>query len=124
SELRENYAEVILHEDTWRFTKTAYIALLVDHHQPELAETFFNSVSTKLLDKSYYRNQFIFVKPAAATEYIDSDRGTFKSFYPQNNDLHCCFNKALDFFEWGIPFANKEQDLENIHQALLEHLGT
>ena len=124
NELRENYANVILHEDTWRFTKTAYIALLVDHYQPELAETFFNSVSTKLLDKSYYRNQFIFVKPAAATEYIDSDRGTFKSFYPQSNDLHCCFSQALDFFEWDVPFAHKEQDVANIHQALLEHLGT
>lgn len=122
-ELREDYAEIILHEDTWRFTKTAYIALLVDHHQPELAETFFNSVSTKLLDKAYYRNQFIFVKPAAATEYIDSDRGTFKSFYPQDNDLRPCFSKVLDFFEWNTPFADKERDIDNIHQVLLEHLG-
>lgn len=123
SELRENFADVILHEDTWRFTKTAYIALLVDHQQPELAETFFNSVSTKLLDKAYYRNQFIFVKPAAATEYIDSDRGTFKSFYPQKYDLTLCFSKALDFFEWDIPFAHKEEDSQKIHEALLEHLG-
>lgn len=122
-ELREDYAEIILHEDTWRFTKTAYIALLVDHYQPELAETFFNSVSTKLLDKAYYRNQFIFVKPAAATEYIDSDRGTFKSFYPQDNDLRPCFSKVLDFFEWNTPFADKERDIDNIHQVLLEHLG-
>lgn len=122
-ELKEDYAEIILHEDTWRFTKTAYIALLVDHYQPELAETFFNSVSTKLLDKAYYRNQFIFVKPAAATEYIDSDRGTFKSFYPQDNDLRPCFSKVLDFFEWNTPFADKERDIDNIHQVLLEHLG-
>lgn len=122
-ELKEDYAEIILHEDTWRYTKTAYIALLVDHYQPELAETFFNSVSTKLLDKAYYRNQFIFVKPAAATEYIDSDRGTFKSFYPQDNDLRPCFSKVLDFFEWNTPFADKERDIDNIHQVLLEHLG-
>ena len=122
-ELKEDYPEIILHEDTWRFTKTAYIALLVDHYQPELAETFFNSVSTKLLDKAYYRNQFIFVKPAAATEYIDSDRGTFKSFYPQDNDLRPCFSKVLDFFEWNTPFADKERDIDNIHQVLLEHLG-
>ena len=122
-ELKEGYPEIILHEDTWRFTKTAYIALLVDHYQPELAETFFNSVSTKLLDKAYYRNQFIFVKPAAATEYIDSDRGTFKSFYPQDNDLRPCFSKVLDFFEWNTPFADKERDIDNIHQVLLEHLG-
>ena len=122
-ELRENYCEVILNENTWRFTKTAYIALLVNHHQPELAETFFNSVSTKLLDKSYYRNQFIFVKPAAATEYIDSDRGTFKTFYPVENDLHSSFSKVLDFYEWAVPFADKERDVNNIHDALIQHVG-
>src|SRR5699024_9152467 len=122
-ELRENFAEVIPNEETWRFAKTAYIALLVDHHQPELAETFFNSVSTKLLDKAYYRNQFIFVKPAAATEYIDSDRGTFKSFYPQSSQLHCCFSQAIDFFDWQVPFAHKESDVNKINDALLNHLG-
>ena len=30
--------------------KLAYIGLLVEHLQPELAETFFNSVMTRLLD--------------------------------------------------------------------------
>ncbi|CAM5196751.1 bifunctional isocitrate dehydrogenase kinase/phosphatase [Oligella ureolytica] len=87
NELRENYANVILHE-IWRFTKTAYIALLVDHYQPELAETFFNSVSTKLLDKSYYRNQFIFVKPAAAPNILTPIEVLLNPFIPQSNDLH------------------------------------
>jgi isocitrate dehydrogenase kinase/phosphatase len=43
--------------------KLHYIGLLVDHHQPELAETFFNSVTTKILHRSYFRNDFIFVRP-------------------------------------------------------------
>jgi isocitrate dehydrogenase kinase/phosphatase len=33
--------------DVWQQVKLHYIGLLVDHHQPELAETFFNSVTTK-----------------------------------------------------------------------------
>ncbi|AVL71598.1 bifunctional isocitrate dehydrogenase kinase/phosphatase [Oligella urethralis] len=123
SELRQHYHEVIQHEETWRLTKTAYIALLVDHYQPELAETFFNSVSTKLLDKAYYRNQFIFVKPAAATEYLESDRGTFKSFYPVDRDLRACFSKVLDFYDWQVPFADQARDVERIYQALLDYLG-
>ena len=32
--------------DTWKAAKLAYISLLVDHLQPELAETFYNSVVT------------------------------------------------------------------------------
>lgn len=121
--LRNTYPDLISDEETWRHTKIAYIALLVNHYQPELAETFFNSVSTRLLDKAYYRNQFIFVKPAAATEYIDSDTGTFKSFYPEHKSLRCCFKKVLEYYDWELPFAHLEEDVDRIYKRLLEHLG-
>ena len=38
--------------DIWQQIKLHYIGLLVNHHQPELAETFFNSVTTKILHRS------------------------------------------------------------------------
>ena len=38
--------------DSWQQAKLHYIGLLIDHHQPELAETFFNSVTVKLLHRS------------------------------------------------------------------------
>jgi isocitrate dehydrogenase kinase/phosphatase len=36
-----------LDDNTWQQAKLLYIGLLVNHQQPELAETFFNSVTTK-----------------------------------------------------------------------------
>ena len=36
----------------WASVKLHYIALLVEHRQPECAETFFNSVSCKLLHRT------------------------------------------------------------------------
>jgi isocitrate dehydrogenase kinase/phosphatase len=59
--------------DTWQQVKLHYIGLLTNHHQPELAETFFNSVTTKILHRSYFNNDFIFVRPAVSTEYIEND---------------------------------------------------
>ena len=41
-----------------------FIALLVDHRQPECAETFFNTVSSKLLHRTYFHNRCLFVRPA------------------------------------------------------------
>ena len=38
--------------DVWQQVKLHYIGLLVNHHQPELAETFFNSVTTKILHRT------------------------------------------------------------------------
>jgi len=44
-------------ETLWPRVKQAYIALLYDHKQPELAETFYNSVACRVLDRTYYRNE-------------------------------------------------------------------
>lgn len=121
--LRHDFAANILNERVWKYAKTEYITLLVNHKQPELAETFFNSVSTKILDKEYYVNQFIFVRPAISTEYIDSSVGTFKSFYPGTQGLRGCLKNVLHHFQWKKTFAHKVRDIGNILHAAKEHFG-
>ena len=69
--LRSEFDAATLSTDTWQQAKLHYIGLLTDHLRPELAETFFNSVTVKLLHRNYYRNDFIFVRPAVSTEYIE-----------------------------------------------------
>ncbi len=71
----------------WEQVKLHYIGLLIDHRQPECAETFFNSVSVKILHRVYFHNRFIFVRPAISTEHIDADPPTYKSYYPLQQGL-------------------------------------
>lgn len=119
--LREVMAN-LLNDEVWCMAKTEYIALLVNHKQPELAETFFNSVSTKLLDKEYYNNQFIFVKPAISTEYIDSEPNTFEAFYPNTRGLRDCLHRILTHFDWRVPFVDMGRDVVNILRAAKAYL--
>ena len=119
--LRHEHAANALSDEVWAAAKIEYIALLVNHKQPELAETFFNSVSTKLLAKEYYNNQFIFVKPAISTEYIDSDPPTFSSFYPSKQGLRDCQRDILKHFGWNVPFAHAAKDISNILRAARQH---
>ncbi|EGY52604.1 bifunctional isocitrate dehydrogenase kinase/phosphatase [Neisseria shayeganii] len=122
--LRRELAANALNDDVWAQAKKDYIALLVNHKQPELAETFFNSVSTKILDKEYYNNQFIFVKPAISTEYIDSEPRTFQSFYPKEEGLRGCLKHILNHFRWRTPFAHQARDIADILRAAKRHFGT
>jgi hypothetical protein len=46
-----------------------------DHKQPELAETFFNSVITRVLHRTYALNDFIFVRAAVSDQRIRSPSG-------------------------------------------------
>lgn len=122
--LRQQLHEECLSDDIWAAVKKEYIALLVNHKQPELAETFFNSVSTKVLAKEYFNNHFIFVKPAISTEFIDSDPPTFRTFYPEKSGLRGCLRQILQHFNWQIPFAHPNQDVANIMRAARTHFQT
>ena len=89
--LQREFEAAALPMDVWQQVKLHYIGLLIDHNQPELAETFFNSVTTKILHRSYFRNDFIFVRPAVSTEYIENNepaaQPTYRAYYPTAETL-------------------------------------
>jgi len=112
-----------LDDDTWRGAKLLYIGLLVDHKRPELAETFFNSVVTRVLRRTYVHNDFAFVRAAVSTEYIESDPPIYRSYYPAEPGLRPALVEAFSDFGWSRPFVDLERDVGFVLRALLEHLG-
>ena len=113
--------------DTWQQAKLHYIGLLTNHHQPELAETFFNSVTSKLLHRSYFLNDFIFVRPAVSTEYIENDEPaslpTYRAYYPSKDGLHETWKRIVHNFQLGLEFEDLDRDAELVTQAMLAELG-
>jgi isocitrate dehydrogenase kinase/phosphatase len=113
--------------DIWQQIKLHYIGLLVNHHQPELAETFFNSVTTKILHRSYFQNDFIFVRPAVSTEYIENDesetRPTYHCYYPTRDTMQQVLVQMVQDFDLRLAFAHLERDAGLITAAMAERLG-
>ncbi|MEY4252562.1 MAG: hypothetical protein RLZZ566_32 [Pseudomonadota bacterium] len=116
--LENEFQAALQPPDIWQQVKLHYIGLLVDHFQPELAETFFNSVTTKILDRSYFQNEFIFVRPAVSTEYIESDEPealpTYQAWYPDKNNLVDIIVRIVEHFNLACPFADLARDAEDI----------
>lgn len=112
--------------DIWQQIKLHYIGLLVNHHQPELAETFFNSVTTKILHRSYFQNDFIFVRPAVSTEYIENDesevRPTYRAYYPVGLDLREVLTQLVKDFDFRIEFEDLDRDATLVQNAMLARL--
>ena len=125
--LRTDFNIDQLSMDTWQQAKLHYIGLLTDHHQPELAETFFNSVTSKLLHRSYFKNDFIFVRPAVSTEYIEDDEPastpTYRAYYPTKDNLHETWKRVVTNFQLEPAFADLDQDVHRVVQAMLAELG-
>ena len=104
--------------EVWHQVKLHYIGLLVNHHQPELAETFFNSVTTKILHRSYFQNDFIFVRPAVSTEYIENEeptaRPTYKAWYPSRENLGEVIVQVIESFDLRRPFGDLPRDASDV----------
>jgi len=106
----------------WEQVKLHYIGLLIDHKQPECAETFFNSVSVKILHRVYYHNRFIFVRPTISTEHIDAEPPSYRSYYPLQQGLRAALIDIVLDLKFERPFADFRRDLRNLLAAARERL--
>src|SRR6478672_2916748 len=113
--------------DVWQQVKLHFIGLLVDHHQPECAETFFNSVTTKILHRTHFHNDFIFVRPAVSTEYIENDEPaalpTYRAYYPTKATMRETWLRIVDNFQLQRPFEDLGRDIDDVLLAVDAQLG-
>ena len=125
--LQRTYQAAELPKDVWQQVKLHYIGLLTDHHQPELAETFFNSVTTKILHRSYFHNDFIFVRPAVSTEYIENDEPaslpTYRAYYPTKTTMRDTWLRIVGNFQLLREFEDLERDVDCVLAAVAGQLG-
>ena len=106
----------------WAHVKLHFIGMLNDHRQPECAETFFNTVSCKLLHRTYFHNRFLFVRPAASTEYLDEDTPSYRSYYPQRNGLRQALIDVTLDLRLERRFADFRRDLRHVLAAMRRRL--
>ncbi len=125
--LQTEFQAADLPADVWQQVKLHYIGLLTGHLQPELAETFFNSVTTKILHRRYFNNDFIFVRPAVSTEYIENDEPaslpTYRAYYPTKATMRETWRRIVDNFQLACPFEDLARDIDDVHAAVSEQLG-
>ena len=107
-------------ESLWPAVKIAYIGLLYsrDHKQPECAETFFNSVARRVLDRRYYSSEHIFRRPAISTEHLDGAEPTYRCYYPTGRDLRRTFLEILGSFGLRSAFQDAARDATLLQSRL------
>ncbi|MGJ9419207.1 bifunctional isocitrate dehydrogenase kinase/phosphatase [Massilia sp. CMS3.1] len=123
--LEDDYAPEDLADHVWREIKLHYIGLLSGHKQPELAETFFNSVSCHILHRTYYHNDFIFVRPVISTEYIDTEelQPVYRVYYPAADGLRFAVKRIVTNFQLACPFAALDRDVALVEARMLDTFG-
>ena len=116
--VRGRFPEAEREEALWPAIKAAYIGLLHDHKRPECAETFYNSVACQVLHRRHYHNDFIFWRPAVATEHLEGEAPTYRCFYPVKAGLRSTLRQIAAGYGLRNSWENPERDLRNVVRAL------
>jgi len=116
--LRERFDLTAADPGLWQEIKFQYLGLLYGHRQPELAETFYNSVFVRLFDRHYYNNDHIFVRPAVSTERISGETPVYASYYPTQDGWVKTLQMLLSHIDTGLSLENPRRDLRCLLQAL------
>ena len=126
-ELEQRFHTSALPSEVWQQVKLHYIGLLTKHLRPELAETFFNSVTTRILHHSYFHNEFIFVRPAISTEFIENEepaaQPTYRCYYPSQDTLRDTFMRFVWNFQLALEFEDLGRDIDLVLAAVGKELG-
>lgn len=106
----------------WQEVRSEFVGLLASHRQPECAETFFNSVSCRILHRDHYNNDFLFVRPAVATDYLDSRLPSYRSYYPLSQGLQAALMQMLAGFGLAAPMEDLPRDTRMLARQALRAL--
>jgi isocitrate dehydrogenase kinase/phosphatase len=104
----------------WFEVKREYVQLIQNHHQPELAETFYNSVFCSLFHRDYFDNDYIFVRSVVSTEFIDSDEPSYHVYYPAQRGFRASIRQVIIDGGFDLPFENLDRDVRSITKTLIK----
>ena len=112
--LKQDFQICELNGELWQQVKTDYISLLETHDQPELAETFFNSIFCKLFERKYYHNTYIFVESTLDKSSHRTAPQISTQYDPSIKGLEETIKDIMLSHDMNIPYEDLDRDVKTI----------
>lgn len=96
--------------EIWSLIRLEYQELIQQRPDVELAETFFNSVFRKTFPNNPLDQELMYVMEGYNFCEIRENSNLLLT-YPKNLGLENIIRQILQDFDFGVPFMNKEQDI-------------
>lgn len=103
-----------LNGELWQQIKVCYVELLEAHSQPELAESFYNSVFCHLFERKYYHNAYIFVQSTASRLDQKPTPTIYTRYFPAELGLFQTITAILNSQNFTVPFAHIKRDINTL----------
>jgi isocitrate dehydrogenase kinase/phosphatase len=110
-----------LDEILWQSVKVSYMGLLKEHNQPELAESFYNSIFCHLFERKYYHNAFIFVKSNVEQIKNISSHVIYTRYSPSELGLQQTIAAIMSKANFNLPFVDLERDIKSLIKSFRQN---
>ncbi|MFD2037378.1 bifunctional isocitrate dehydrogenase kinase/phosphatase [Belliella marina] len=121
--LQENLGEKITDEEFWKGVKIQYSNSISERKDKELAETFFNSVIRKTFPNLAIDENLMYVHEGYNSCDIHPGENLFHT-YLSAWGLQKIIRKIIADFDFGVPYMNKEEDIQYLVKAVREVILT
>lgn len=109
--IKQDFFIGALDDELWQEVKQSYVGLLSTHNQPELAESFYNSVFCHLFERKYYHNAYIFVETTA--DRLDTAPAKISTRYtPTEKGLPETIKEIMLSHKMDVPYENLDRDVD------------
>lgn len=108
---------VLLDLSNWPDVKSAYIELINERFDDELAETWFNSIFCSLFNHDAIGDSCMFIN-STRPDLRCSERGVQTRIYKPCGDLAQALGQILDDYAFSVPYAQREQDIQRLDERL------
>ena len=112
--IKQDFCIEALDDKLWKYVKISYIELLSKHPQPELAESFYNSIFCHLFERKYYHNAYIFVQSTATRLDALPKPSIYTSYFPAEHGLFKTITRIIKSHNFSVPFSHLKKDINTL----------
>ncbi|GGO88666.1 isocitrate dehydrogenase kinase/phosphatase [Marinobacterium nitratireducens] len=117
----EQLGEVVYDATLWHDVKRRYAQKILARNDPELAETFYNSIYLKVLKYGTLDDAHMFIRSDYEGRVIATGDRLCRT-YDLGRGLVALLGQVLDDFAFDIPWENRRRDIRNLARFARRHL--
>lgn len=119
--LLEKYPDLPSKPELFEQIRQYYTEYLHFHPQLEIAETFYNSVVCRIIDRRFFDNRHIFRDSLLHSRPLPvAKESVYTSFFPITSGLKSTLKQIITGFNFNLPFENLERDVHFTLQSFKE----
>ncbi|MGL1959146.1 MAG: bifunctional isocitrate dehydrogenase kinase/phosphatase [Colwellia sp.] len=115
--IKQDFGIEKVNDELWQQVKINYIEILLTHKQPELAESFYNSVFCHLFGREYYHNAYIFVESTVNRLDKEPTPVIYTRYNPTKTGLKQTITNIMNHHKTDVPFQDLSTDVDSLIRA-------